>query len=404
MLTPASTPPRLATLVLLTGLSVLSLNMILPSLSNIAADLEADYALVSLSIAGYLAVTAVLQLIMGPLSDRYGRRPVLLTGLAIFVVASLVCSLATDIWVFLVFRVLQGAIVSGYAISMAVVRDMVSERKAASLIGYIAMAMAVAPTLGPMIGGALDQLLGWRSGFYAYFTLGIVVLGICWVDLGETNASPSTTFMAQVQAYPELVGSRRFWGYALCMAFSTGAFYSFLAGAPLVAETLFAMSPAVLGVCLGTITAGFAFGSFLSGRYAQRYSLTTMMISGRLVACIGLAAGLVLFLAGFVHAITIFGSTIFVGIGNGLTMPSSNAGALSVRPHLAGSASGLSGALTVAGGAAVTSITGAVLTPENGAYTLLSMMLLSSFMALLAALYVVRINLCEGRGNAHPVP
>ena len=180
MLTPASTPPRLATLVLLTGLSVLSLNMILPSLSNIAADLETDYALVSLSIAGYLAVTAVLQLIMGPLSDRYGRRPVLLAGLAIFVVASLVCALATDIWVFLVFRVLQGAIVSGYAISMAVVRDMVSERKAASLIGYIAMAMAVAPTLGPMIGGALDQLLGWRSGFYAYFTLGIVVLGICW--------------------------------------------------------------------------------------------------------------------------------------------------------------------------------------------------------------------------------
>jgi MFS transporter, DHA1 family, multidrug resistance protein len=220
-----------------------------------------------------------------------------------------------------------------------------------------------------------------------------VVFAMCWTDLGETNKSPSETFMKQFRSYPELFRSRRFWGYALCMMFSTGAFYAFLAGAPLLAEALFGMSPAALGFCLGTITAGFAMGSYLSGRFAQRHSLVSMMIAGRLVACAGLLAGLALLLAGFVHPAALFGATIFVGIGNGLTMPSSNAGALSVRPELAGSAAGLSGALTVAAGALLTLLTGAVLTTENGAYALLGMMLLCTVLALLAALQVLRLDL-----------
>ncbi len=196
---------------------------------------------------------------------------------------------------------------------------------------------------------------------------------------------------------PELFRSRRFWGYALCMAFSTRAFYSFLGGSPLVAKTVLALSPATLGFYMGTITAGFALGSFLSGRYAKRYPLTTMMISGRIVACAGLIVGLVLVLAGIVNVISLFGATVFVGLGNGLTMPSSSAGAMSVRPEVAGSASGLSGALTVGGGAVLSSITGAILTEENGAYALLGMMLFSSLMALVAALYVLRIDRREGR-------
>ena len=393
MIRAAASPPRLLTLVLLTALSVLSLNMFVPSLPNIAKDLEADYALASLSIAGYLATTAVLQLIMGPLSDRFGRRPVLLAGLMIFILASLGCALATGIWTFLVFRILQGAIISGAALSRAVIRDMVPPREAASLMGYVGMAMAVAPMLGPLLGGVLDELFGWRASFFAFLAMGIAVLGLCWVDLGETNQAPAETFMKQFRSYPELFRSRRFWGYALCMMFSTGAFYAFLAGAPLLAAASFGMSPASLGFCLGTITAGFALGSYLSGRYAQRYSLAVMMIAGRVVACAGLLAGLALFLAGFVHPVSLFGATIFVGIGNGLTMPSSNAGALSVRPHLAGSAAGLSGALTVGAGAVLTSITGAILTEENGAYALLGMMLLSTVLALLAALQVFRLDL-----------
>ena len=400
MLRAASSPPRLSTLVLLTALSVLSLNMFLPSLANIAEEFEADYALVNLSIAGYLGIMAVLQLIMGPLSDRYGRRPVLLAGTALFALASLGCALAANVWIFLAFRILQGAIVAGNALSRAVIRDMVPAQEAASLMAYVAMAMAVAPMLGPMFGGALDELFGWRASFVVFTGLGVLVLGLCWIDLGETNLTPSETFLAQFHDYPELLQSRRFWGYALCLMFSTGAFYAFLGGAPLAAKTEFGLSPATLGFCMGTITAGFMFGNFLSGRYARRYPLTTLMVAGSALACTGLSAGLLLLLSGFVHVAVLFGATVFVGIGNGLIVPSSNAGAMSVQPRLAGSAAGLSGALMVGGGALFSTATGAVLSEVDGAHALLAMMLLTSVLGFLAALHALRLE----RSPATPRP
>ena len=392
MLFSAASPPRILTLVLLTALSVLSLNMFLPSLSHMAEDFQADYALVNLSIAGYLAVTAALQMILGPLSDRYGRRPVLLAALAIFALASLGCALTTDIRIFLGLRFLQGVVISGWAVSQTAIRDMVPAREAASLMGYVAMAMSVAPMLGPMFGGVLDEMFGWRSSFLVFAGMGAALFVLSWVDLGETNKRPSETFAQQFQTYPELFRSRRFWGYATCMAFSTGAFYAFLSGVPLVAQAVLELPPAMLGFYMGTITGGFVLGSFLSGRYAKRHALTTMMITGRLVACAGLMAGLILFAAGIVTPLTLFGATVFVGIGNGLTMPSSNAGALSVRPELAGSASGLSGALIFGTGALLTTITGAILTEENGLYALVGMMLFCSTVGLVAALVVLRID------------
>ena len=178
-----NSPPTLFTLILLTAFSTLTLNMFLPSLANIAADLDTSYAKVSLAVAGYLAVTAVIQLIVGPLSDRIGRRPVLLGAIVIFTFASLGSALTTNIWVFLAFRVFQGGMIAGYALSLAIVRDTDSERKAVGLIGYISMAMAVAPMLGPMLGGVLDTAFGWRANFYFYAGAGLLLLAICWIDL-----------------------------------------------------------------------------------------------------------------------------------------------------------------------------------------------------------------------------
>ena len=399
MLPAATTPPRPATLVLLTGLSLASLNLFLPSLPEIGEALAAPYALVAVSIGGYLAVTAALQLVMGPLSDRHGRRPVLLASLAVFALASVGCALATDIRAFLAFRMLQGAVIAGAVLSRAIVRDMMPPREAASLLGYISMAMAVAPMLAPVLGGALDQAFGWRAGFWAFALLGAGLLALCWADLGETNASPSATFGAQVRSYPELVRSRRFWGHSLCLTFSIGAFYVILAGAPLVVGRLFGLSPAQLGALLGSITAGFAVGGFVSGRLAARHALTTMMIAGRLVACAGLVAGLGLFAAGATHAAALVGAVMLVGLGNGLTVPSATAGALSVRPGLAGSAAGFSGALTVGGGAVLTSLTGLVVTQRGGAVTLLGMMLASTLLALAAALAVRWIDGREGEAH-----
>ncbi|MEL6997021.1 MAG: multidrug effflux MFS transporter [Pseudomonadota bacterium] len=384
---PATTPPRLITLILLTAFSTLTLNMFLPSLASIATDLQADYALVSLAVGLYLGVTAVVQLVVGTLSDRIGRRPVLLGAISLFMVASVVCALAQDVWTFLIFRMLQGGMIAGYAMSLAIVRDTNEERKAASLIGYISMAMAVAPMLGPMLGGLLDTVFGWRANFWFYAASGLMLLVVCWVDLGETHDPSRAQGVNRWDETRALLGSRRFWGFSLCTAFSTGAFYIFLAGAPLVAMATFGVSTATLGVFIGSITAGFMTGGFIAGRLAPRFEPTTMMIAGRVIACTGLACGLVLVLLGTVTPLTYFGSTIFVGLGNGITMPSSNAGAVSVRPKLAGTAAGFNGALTVASGAVLTTLTGVLVGGESAAATLLGLMLTASFLGLLAALW-----------------
>ena len=382
------TPPRLLTLILLSSLSIVSLNLFLPSLPNMARDFDTDYATVSLAIAGYSAVAAVLLLIVGPLSDRYGRRPVILGGLAIFCVASLGCLLATDIVTFLCFRMLQAAIIAGFAVSRAAISDTAAAGKAASLMGYLAMAWAIAPMLGPVVGGVLDELFGWRASFLAFLTLGCALFVLCWFDVGETNTNRSASMMKQIRAYPELLRSGRFWGYSLCIAFSTGAFYAFLGGAPLVAVAVFEISPARLGFYIGSITAGFMFGSFLAGRFSARYELTTVMIAGRLIACGGLTVGLLLVASGQVYQLILFGACACVGIGNGITMPSANAGCMAVRPGLAGSASGVSAALTNAGGGALAAFTGTVLSAENAAWGLITIMLAASALGLAAAVHV----------------
>ncbi len=385
-------PPRVITLILMAAVSLLSLNMFLPSLAQMAVDFDTSYAIVNISVAGYLAVSALLQLVMGPLSDRYGRRPVLLVGLGVFAIASVGCLFAENIWIFLLFRMLQAGVVSASVLSRAIISDMYDKQQAASLMGYVAMIMAVAPMMGPMVGGLLEQFLHWRASFalYAVFGIGLVVLG--WLDVGETNQHPSATFAAQFKSYPELLQSRRFWGYSLCTAFSVGTFFIFLGGAPLAASAAFDLSPAWLGVGMGCTTAGFFLGNFVSGQIAARLQLSSLMTIGRLLTLAGLCVGAALMAGGLFHPVTFFASVVFVGIGNGLTLPAGNAGAMSVRPRLAGSASGLSGAMQVGGGAALTVLSGALISEGNGIAILMAMLIFCSLLGLVAALYVLRID------------
>jgi len=389
---PAQSPPHIVTLTLCAALAVLSLNMFLPSLAHISQDLNADYALVNLSIAGYLVITGVLQIIMGPLSDRYGRRPILLVTTLVFALASVGCALAESIWVFLGFRMLQAAGIAGQVLSRAAIRDMYPPNQAASKMGYVSTAMALAPMLGPMLGGALEVSFGWRASFVLYTGLGFGLLALLWVDFGETNRTPSTTLATQVRAYPLLFKARRFWGYSLCMAFSVGGFFVFITGAPLVATTWFDLSPAMLGLGIGIITSGFMAGSFITGLIAGRTSLISMILVGRIVALVGPLLAIGLFAAGLGHALIFFGAAICIGFGNGLTSANASVGLMSVRPHLAGSASGLSGALLAVLGAVLTSVTGALVTPENAPFAVLGMMSVASALALASALYVVWVD------------
>ena len=388
----SQTPPHLLTLILLTALSTLSLNMFLPSLANIAIDLDAHYSTVSLAVAGYLAIAAILQLVIGPLSDRMGRRPVLLVGLVVFIVSSLVCAYAEEVWTFLLFRMLQGGIISGYVLSLAIVRDTSTEREAVGLIAYISMAMATAPMLGPMLGGILDAVFGWRANFFFYAGFGMVLLTICWMDLGETNDVPKEASSMSSNKSGDLLREPAFWAYSMCNTFSIGAFYIFLAGAPLVAQIQLGITTAEVGFYIGSITAGFMLGGLISGRLALRYDPTTLMLIGRIIACLGLLFGMISLTAGYVSPMVFFSSTIFVGLGNGLTTPSSNSGVMSVKSGSSGSAAGFSGALVVAGGAILTTLTGQILQTEEPAFRLLALMFLASALGFLFAYWAKQLR------------
>ena len=387
-----STPPTLLTLVAVTGLSALNLNIFLPSLPAIADYYDADYALVQLSVSGYLAVTAILQLFIGPLSDRYGRRPVMLASLAIFLVATVLVLLAPTVTLFLAARMLQAAVVAGLVLPRAMIRDVVGAEDAASQIGYVTMGMSVVPMASPALGGFLAGLFSWHATFVAALLFWVAVTAIFYLDAGETHLSRSTSMLRQFRSYPELFRSRRFWGYALTAAFSAGAFYAFLGGAPYVASTVLGMDPETIGAYFAIIAVGYMLGNFLSGRYSKLFGITRMMISGSLVAAGGTLVPVFLFAGGFGDPIAFFGPTFLVGMGNGMTLPSANAGMVSVRPHLAGSASGLGGTLMIGGGAVLSSMVGALLTPETGIYPLIVVMLLTMLAAVAASAYVRHVD------------
>lgn len=384
-----TTPPHILTLMLLAGLSTLALNIFLPSLPGMTTYFETDYGLMQLSVAVYLGVNAVLQLLIGPISDKLGRRPIILGGLVIFLLATLGCMLAQNVWVFLFFRMMQAAIVAAMALSRAVVRDMVPEAQAASMIGYVTMGMAVVPMVGPAIGGALDAVLGWQASFGALFLLGAVVLWLTWADLGETAPATTHTMGQQFREYPELLTSPRFWGYASASALSSGAFFVYLGGAPFVGDQVFGLSPAELGLFFGVPAIGYFTGNFLAGRYSVRIGVNRMVLWGTLVNAAGIGLNLALFYAGLGSVLSFFGLMTLMGLGNGMTIPNATAGMLSVRPHLAGTASGLGGALMIGGGALLSALAGLLLKPENAAFAILWLMLATALLGIAAIAFVI---------------
>ncbi len=377
-------PPTITTLVLLSGLSALSMNLFLPSLPNMALHFEADYKVMQLSIALYLLVNAVLQILIGPIADKAGRRPVLLWGLALFLVATLGCIYAPSAEVFLTFRMCQAVIVVGIVLSRAAVRDMYSQDQAASMIGYVTMGMAVVPMIGPAIGGFLEEGFGWKANFWLPFVLAALTLVLTYFDFGKTAVKSGKTLIQQFREYPELLKSPRFWGYSLSSGLSSGAFFAYLGGAPFIGTVVFGMSASEVGVYFGAPAIGYFFGNFISGRYSVRLGVNKMVLYGCWLNAIGVILSAALFLADMGTALSFFGFMTFVGLGNGMSIPNATAGSLSVRPHLAATASGLSGAIMLGGGAVLSALAGALLTRETGAMPLLWLMLGTSALAIVA--------------------
>ena len=380
------------TLVLLASISALAMNSFLPSLPNMAEHFGSSTALMGLSVGVYLGTSAVFQILVGPLSDRIGRRTVSLWALIIFIVVSISCVYAPNTFVFMCLRALQAIAACTFVVARAIVRDTTETQASGSKIAYISMGTAICPMFGPALGGLMDGWFGWEANFWFIGGLGLFILIIAYFDLGETVPENTQGFRQQFSEYPELLLSRRFWGYCLASAFGAGAFFAYLGGGPFVGSIVYNLSPEMLGLYFGAPAIGYFFGNFLSGRFTIRFGIDAMILWGLWIIFSGLSLSMICSYIGYGTVETFFGFMIFVGLGNGLTIPNATAGMLSVRPHLAGTASGLGGAMMIAIGAALSTLAGAFLVPGSNEMPLLMLMWFSSLSGVAVIIYVRQRN------------
>ena len=346
--------PSLAILVAISTLQPFALNVLAPATPILAQVLETDYATIQLTLTVYLATVAVTQLFVGPISDRIGRRPCIIGGVALFLIGAVMGAFAETIEGLLVARVIQ-ATGGGtcFALARAVVRDTSGKERAASLIGYLSMAMVISPMIAPFIGGVLEEAFGWRAIFIAMALLASGVIVAAWFLLYETapRSGAASSILGVLRGFPLLIGNPAFLFHTLTLAFVSAAFFGFIAGAPYVVVAVMDRSPQVYGLYFMINAAGYMFGNFLTGRFGQRWGPTRLIVFGTWMSTLSMLVALYFALIGPWTPLTFFIPLTLNGIGNGLTIPGATAAALSVRPDLAGTAAGLSGAAQLGTGA-----------------------------------------------------
>ena len=369
------------------------MNIFLPSLPNIAASLGSSTSILGLSVGIYLASSALLQLIIGPFSDQFGRRPLILWSLIIFCLSTLATVFVTNTAQFLILRIFQAISASCMVLARAIVRDTTeSVEQAGSQIAYVTMGMAFVPMIGPAIGGLLDYQYGWTASFWILCLLGSMIFLISYFDVGETLPENSQGFLEQIRTYPSLLRSKRFWAYSLSSAFVSGAFFSYLGGAPFVGNEVFGLSPKDLGIWFGAPAVGYILGNFLSGRFSTKIGLDKMIFFGVIIALTGVSISFMISYLGFGSILSFFGLMSLVGLGNGMSIPNATAAMMSVNPKLAGTAAGLGSAIMIGGGAGLSAIANFILKPGGSELPLIILMWLSVFSGLCAVNYVIYRN------------
>ena len=369
----------LALLIAMAGVGSLSLNILVPAIPSLVNQFGAHPANVQLTVSLYLMGLAVAQLVFGPLSDRFGRRPVVVAGLALATIASTAAIFAASITSLIVARVVQSLGAStGQTIGRAIIRDLYDREHAASMIGLVTSVVVFMPMLAPLIGGILDTLFGWEAIFVFAAGLSLAVFVWAAVALPETRtvsavASESGHFRADLAA---LAANPRFFGYALCAGLGSAPFFSFLGAAPHVVVTMLGHSSAEYGIWFFVPSIGFMSGNFMVSRLAGRFSIDALIWWGIAFTIVGCLLSLLAYVAlpGWEMA-AIFLPQIIVGVGNGLLLPTSVAGAVSIRPQVAGTASGLTGFIQMAIGGVAAQLGGYVVAQATDAMPMLLLML-----------------------------
>lgn len=340
-----------------------------------------------MSVGVFLAASAFFQLFAGPLSDSLGRRPVILTSLVVFVVATYALIHARTFEQFLLLRMLQAVAAVCITLSRAIVRDTTTGEMAGARIAMVTMGMSVVPMVAPSIGGQLQGLFGWQSVFWLLMILGAILTVIVWADLGETAPGRGRSLWSQMRDYPTLLKSGSFWGYCLGATLASGAFFAYVGGASFVGAVVYELSAQEIGFFLGAPAFGYFFGNFISARYSVLWGGDRISLWGLIITAVACLLAMTFAAAG---PWVFYGAMALVGLGNGLTIPNATAGMLSVRPDLAGTAAGLGSFITIGGGAALSSLASYLLTEDRGAAPLLWIMAISGTIGALSIAWVMR--------------
>jgi MFS transporter, DHA1 family, multidrug resistance protein len=384
----------LALLIAMAGVSSLSLNILVPALPGLAAKLAADPASVQLAVSLYLLGLAAAQLVFGPLADRFGRRPVVLAGLALATAASTAAIFAASITGLLAARIAQSLGAStGQTIGRAIIRDLYDREHAASMIGLVTSVVVLMPMVAPLIGGVLDTLFGWEAIFAFTAIVSFTIFAWAVLDLPETRNAPLAPasprhLRADIGA---LAASPRFFGYALCAGLGSAPFFSFLGGAPHVVVTMLERTSAEYGLWFFIPSVGFMAGNFTVSRLSARIGVDALIRWGITLTIAGCLLNVLVYVAlpGWEMA-TIFLPQIVIGFGNGLLLPTSIAGAVSIRPQVAGTASGVTGFIQMSVGAVAAQLGGHVVAQATDATPMLLLMLFFGIATAAAAFALVR--------------
>ena len=350
----ATSKVMLLLLVAMTGVAPISLYMLVPALPVLATTFGRDISIAQMTVSLFMVGIACSQLIMGPLSDKFGRRPVLLAGLSLMVVASMGCIYAETLPQLIAarfFQALGGA--SGMVVSRAIIRDLYGRDRVGAMISLVIAVMMIAQMLSPLTGGLLETAFGWRAIFYAITAGSLCVAVAIAIALPETRRTRAegNGFRGDVGS---LIKSRAFIGYVLCQVLASQIIFTFAGGGPYIVVTQMGRTSAEYGAWFATTGFAYLVGNLFCVRFAPRHSLERLIWFGLALQLSGSLLNLVWSFAGINQAPSwLFGTQMIVMVGNAFVMANSAAGAISVRPEAAGTASGAMGFLQQGVGALV---------------------------------------------------